>query len=210
MLIDKGYTVETISGVKANEESFKALSGKEINTIHIATHGFFLSEKKDIKKNAFLNPTMSDNVGRIDPMIRSGLLFAGANRVWTGKRGIDGVEDGILTAKEISALDFSKVQLIVLSACQSGLGDVEANEGVYGLQRAFKLAGAETLIMSLWEVDDAATRLLMKTFYEEYLNGKVKDNAFKAAINKVRNYKDETGKTPFSSPYYWAAFIMLD
>ena len=64
--------------------------------------------------------------------------------------------------------------------------------------------------MSLWEVDDAATRLLMKTFYEEYLNGKVKDNAFKAAINKVRNYKDETGKTPFSSPYYWAAFIMLD
>ena len=100
--------------------------------------------------------------------------------------------------------------MIVLSACQTGLGDVEANEGVYGLQRAFKLAGAETLIMSLWEVDDRATSLLMKTFYEEYLNKQNKDAAFRNAINKVRSYKDENGDTPFSSPYYWAAFILLD
>lgn len=210
MLVSKGYIVETISGVEANEESFKALSNQDISIIHIATHGFFLSEQNDIKKNAFLNPTMSDNVGRVDPMLRSGLLLAGANRVWTGKRGLDGVEDGILTAKEISSLNFSKVKLVVLSACQTGLGDIEANEGVYGLQRAFKLAGAETIIMSLWEVDDAATSLLMKTFYEEYLNGKAKDYAFKTAINKVRNHKNEKGETPFSSPYYWAAFIMLD
>lgn len=210
ILTKNGYSVETISGIKANEESFKAQSGKEIGIIHIATHGFFLSEQKDIKKNAFLNPTMSDNIGRIDPMLRSGLLFAGANRVWTGKRCIDGIDDGILTAKEIASLNFSKVKLIVLSACQTGLGDVEANEGVYGLQRAFKLAGAETLIMSLWEVDDKATSLLMKSFYEEYINGKAKDIAFKNAINKVRGYKDETGNCPFSSPYYWAAFIMLD
>lgn len=210
ILTNMGYAVETLSGVKANEESFKALSGKDINTIHIATHGFFLSEQKDIKKNAFFNPTMSDNIGRVDPMLRSGLLFAGANRAWTGKRSIDGIDDGILTAKEIAALNFSKVKLIVMSACQTGLGDVEANEGVYGLQRAFKLAGAETLIMSLWEVDDKATSLLMKTFYEDYLNGKVKDMAFRNAINKVRSYKDENGNTPFSSPYYWAAFIMMD
>lgn len=210
ILTNKGYTVVTISGIKANEESFKALSGKGISTIHIATHGFFLSEQKEIKKNAFLNPTMSDNLGRIDPMLRAGLLFAGANRAWTGKRIIDGIEDGILTAKEITALDFSKVKLIVLSACQTGLGDVEANEGVYGLQRAFKLAGAETLIMSLWEVDDKVTSILMKTFYEEYLNGKAKDVAFRSAINKVRSFKDTNGDTPFSSPYYWAAFIMLD
>ncbi len=210
ILTNKGYTVETLSGIKANEESFKALSGKDINTIHIATHGFFLSEQKDIKKNAFLNPTMSDNIGRVDPMLRSGLLFAGANRVWTGKRGIDGVEDGILTAKEITSLDFSKVELIVLSACQTGLGEVEANEGVYGLQRAFKLAGAETLIMSLWEVDDKATSLLMKSFYEAYLKGETKDRAFRDAINKVRGFKDKSGDEPFASPYYWAAFIMLD
>ena len=143
-------------------------------------------------------------------MLRSGLLFAGANRAWTGKRSIEGIDDGILTAKEIAMLNFSKVKLIVMSACQTGLGDVEANEGVYGLQRAFKLAGAETLIMSLWEVDDNATSLLMKTFYEDYLNGKAKDVAFRNAINKVRSYKDDNGDTPFTSPYYWAAFIMMD
>ena len=210
ILTNKGYTVEILSGINANEESFKALSGKDINTIHIATHGFFLSERKDIKKNAFLNPTLSDNIGRVDPMLRSGLLLAGANRAWTGKRSIEGIDDGILTAKEIAALNFSKVKLIVMSACQTGLGDVEANEGVYGLQRAFKLAGAETLIMSLWEVDDKATSLLMKSFYEDYLNGKAKDVAFRNAINKVRSYKDDNGDTPFSSPYYWAAFIMMD
>ena len=210
ILANNGYSVDNFSGVNANEESFKALSGIEVNTIHIATHGFFLSDTNVIRKNAFLNPTMSDKIGRIDPMLRSGLLLAGANRVWIGKRGITGVEDGILTAKEISSLDFSKVNLIVLSACQTGIGDVEANEGVYGLQRAFKLAGAETLIMSLWEVDDTATSLLMKTFYKEYLRGQEKDVAFKHAINEVRNYKDKKGNTPFSSPYYWASFILLD
>lgn len=210
ILANKGYTVELFSGIEANEESFKALSGKDINTIHIATHGFFLTDKKDIKKNAFLNPTMSETIGRVDPMLRSGLLFAGANRAWTGKRNIEGIDDGILTAKEITALDLSKVKLIVLSACQTGLGDVEANEGVYGLQRAFKLAGVETIIMSLWEVDDRATSLLMRTFYENYLNEKDKDVAFRNAINTVRNYKDDNGDTPFASPYYWAAFIMMD
>lgn len=210
ILTNKGYRVDVLSGVDANEESFKSLSGKEIHTIHVATHGFFLSDQKEIKRNAFLNPTMLESVGRIDPMLRSGLLFAGANRAWLGKRTIDGIEDGILTAKEIAGLNFSKVGLIVLSACQTGLGDVEANEGVYGLQRAFKLAGAETIIMSLWEVDDQATSLLMRTFYEKYLIGDTKDAAFRDAINKVRNYKDENGDKPYSSPYYWAAFIMLD
>ena len=210
ILTNEGYRVDILSGVDANEESFKSLSGKEIHTIHVATHGFFLSDQKEIKRNAFLNPTMLESVGRIDPMLRSGLLFAGANRAWLGKRTIDGIEDGILTAKEITGLNFSKVGLIVLSACQTGLGDVEANEGVYGLQRAFKLAGAETIIMSLWEVDDQATSLLMRAFYEKYLIGNTKDSAFRDAINKVRNFKDENGDKPYSSPYYWAAFIMLD
>ena len=208
ILANNGYTVETLSGISANEESFKALSGKDINTIHIATHGFFLSEQKDIKRDEFLNSLMLDNIGRVDPMLRSGLLFAGSRRVYDGKRRIEGIEDGVLTAKEIASLDFSNVKLIVMSACQTGLGEVKANEGVYGLQRAFKLAGAETLIMSLWEVNDKATSLLMKTFYEEYLSGKSKDIAFRNAVNKVRSYRD--ADDCFSSPYYWAAFIMMD
>lgn len=209
MFNNHNIDVELISGTSANEESFKALSGKGVNAIHIATHGFFLSDNADLKKNAFINPTMSDKVGFVDPMMRSGLLLAGGNRAWTGKRHIKGIEDGILTAKEISSLDFSGVDLVVLSACQTGLGDVKANEGVYGLQRAFKLAGVQTIIMSLWEVDDRATSIMMTVFYEKYLEGNSKDNAFKYALDAVRNYEVD-GKQLFNSPYYWAGFVMMD
>ena len=87
---------------------------------------------------------------------------------------------------------------------------MESNEGVYGLQRAFKLAGAKTIIMSLWEVDDIATTLLMKSFYDGYLNGETKDVAFRNATNTVRNYTDKNGNKLYESPYYWAAFIMMD
>lgn len=209
MFTNHNIDVKLISGTSANEESFKALSGKGFNAIHIATHGFFLSDNAELKKNAFINPTMSDKVGFVDPMMRAGLLFAGGNRAWTGKRHIKDIEDGILTAKEISTLDFSSVDLVVLSACQTGLGDVKANEGVYGLQRAFKLAGVQTIIMSLWEVDDRATSIMMSVFYEKYLEGYSKDNAFKYAIDAVRNYEVD-GKQPFNSPYYWAGFVMMD
>lgn len=209
MFTNHNIDVKFISGTSANEESFKALSGKGFNAIHIATHGFFLSDNAELKKNAFINPTMPDKVGFIDPMMRAGLLFAGGNRAWTGKRHIKDIEDGILTAKEISTLDFSSVDLVVLSACQTGLGDVKANEGVYGLQRAFKLAGVQTIIMSLWEVDDSATSIMMSVFYEKYLEGNSKDDAFKYAIDAVRNWKVD-GKLPFNSPYYWAGFVMMD
>lgn len=209
MFTNHNIDVKLISGTSANEESFKALSGKGFNAIHIATHGFFLSDNAELKKNAFINPTMSDKVGFVDPMMRAGLLFAGGNRAWTGKRHIKDIEDGILTAKEISTLDFSSVDLVVLSACQTGLGDVKANEGVYGLQRAFKLAGVQTIIMSLWEVDDRATSIMMSVFYEKYLEGYSKDDAFKYAIDAVRNWKVD-GKQPFNSPYYWAGFVMMD
>lgn len=85
-------------------------------------------------------------------------------------------------------MDFSSVDLVVLSACQTGLGDVKANEGVYSLQRAFKLAGVQTIIMSLWEVDDRATSIMMSVFYEKYLKGNSIDDAFKYAIDAVRNW----------------------
>lgn len=209
MFANHNINVELISGIGANEESFKALSGKGFNAIHIATHGFFLSDNAELKKNAFINPTMSEKIGLVDPMMRSGLLFAGGNRAWTGKRHINGIEDGILTAKEISILDFSSVDLVVLSACQTGLGDVKANEGVYGLQRAFKLAGVRTIIMSLWEVDDRATSIMMSVFYEKYLAGNTKDEAFKCAVDAVRSFQID-GKQTFNSPYYWAGFVMMD
>ena len=188
-----------------NEESFKQLDGTKTEVIHLATHGFFLP---DIE-----NPFVEDLVQRLgaakekpfeNPLLRSGLIMSGANNQWVAKDYImeNDIEDGILTADEISRLNLTKTKLVVLSACETGLGDVKNSEGVFGLQRAFKLAGVESLIMSLWKVPDDATAELMTTFYEQWLSGQTKQNAFKAAQLKVRE--------KYESPYYWAAFVMMD
>jgi len=133
----------------------------------------------------------------------SGLLFAGANLALDteDRSAFPAGDDGILTAKEVSRLDFKGLDLVVLSACQTGLGEV-TGEGVFGLQRGFKKAGAQTIIMSLWEVDDYATRLFMTEFFKDLTNGKTKREAFLAALDFVK------AKNP--DPKYWAAFVMVD
>ena len=133
---------------------------------------------------------------------RSGLLFAGANKTWVNGERVKGVEDGILTAEEISKLDLSTTEIVSLSACETGLGEIVSTEGVFGLQRAFKLSGAKTLIMSLWKVPDVATSKLMITFYKNWSSGMEVHQAFLTAQQKIRE--------EFSSPYYWAGFVMLD
>lgn len=189
-----------ISGIKANEESFKnKTNGNDL--IHIATHGFFLADKKEVALNPFVQALRTVD-SEPSAMIRSGLLFAGANRTWTGNNAIADIEDGILTAEEISNVNLSSTKLVVLSACETGLGEIKSSEGVFGLQRAFKLAGVQSLIMSLWKVDDNATMLLMNTFYDNWMNGMTKHNAFNSAIDTIRKQ--------YKSPYYWAAFVMLD
>lgn len=189
-----------ISGVKANEESFKSkTSGYDL--IHIATHGFFLTDKKEVALNPFVQGLRSVDA-EPSAMIRSGLLLAGANRTWTGIHVIPNVEDGILTAEEISNVNLFGTKLVVLSACETGLGEIKSSEGVFGLQRAFKLAGVQSLIMSLWKVDDNATMELMNTFYNNWLSGMSKHDAFNNAVEKIRGHH--------KSPYYWAAFVMLD
>ncbi|MBO7134465.1 MAG: CHAT domain-containing protein, partial [Bacteroidales bacterium] len=122
---------------------------------------------------------------------------------WQNKPLPEGIEDGILTAKEISFMDLRKTDLVVLSACQTALGEI-TGEGVFGLQRGFKKAGARTIIMSLWPVDDNATLLMMTEFYTNLTKGMSKREAFLAAQNKVKT------TTGFENPRYWAAFIMLD
>lgn len=131
------------------------------------------------------------------------LILAGGNNVWTGIDISGNIEDGILTAAEIAAMNLYGTDIVVLSACETGLGDI-SGDGVFGLQRAFKQAGVKTLIMSLWRVDDAATELIMKTFYENILAGKSKREAFSIAQNTVRTNEN------FTNPHYWAGFIMLD
>lgn len=189
-----------ISGVKANEESFKSKTNG-YDLIHIATHGFFLADKKEVALNPFVQGLRSVDA-EPNAMIRSGLLLAGANRTWTGIHVIPNIEDGILTAEEISNVNLSGTKLVVLSACETGLGEIKSSEGVFGLQRAFKLAGVQSLIMSLWKVDDNATMQLMNIFYGNWLGGMSKHDAFNNAIEKIRE--------KYKSPYYWAAFIMLD
>ena len=165
--------------------------------MHLATHGFYFPAKEV----NYLDYYQTKN--HISPMKRSGLMLAGGQTAWMGTRSIEQEHDGILTSEEIAAVDFSNVSMVVLSACQTGLGDIDTGaEGVIGIQRAFKLAGVQSLLMSLWKVDDNATSYMMQRFYSRMLSGETKHNAFKAAQQEVR-YK-------YPNPYYWAGFVMLD
>lgn len=184
------------------EESFKALSGKRTSIIHLATHGFFYKDEEAKFKPFFESLNMDQFKHRPDNSLkRSGLILSGGQRAWLGQPIPEVVEDGILLAEEIAAMDLNGTNLVVLSACETGLGEI-TSEGVFGLQRAFKKAGVQTLVMSLWKVDDAATSLMMRTFYEHLLAGKSKHEAFAIAQQAVRN--------KYENPYYWASFIMLD
>ncbi|MBR4353588.1 MAG: CHAT domain-containing protein [Bacteroidales bacterium] len=206
MLRQSGLDNTLRMGEEGTEASFKDLSGRRENIIHIATHGFYWNGRQARSIGERLGRIVEDGGVHEDvSMTRSGLLFAGANNTLRGREKQEGVEDGILTAKEIAHLDLRGTDLLVLSACQTGLGEV-SGEGVFGLQRGFKKAGVNTILMSLWEVDDDATRLLMTSFYKQLAKGLSKTDALKAAQKAVKNYK---GKD-FSSPYYWAAFILLD
>jgi len=168
-LKQSGVSCTLLTDSKATEESFKALSGKRTKILHISTHGFYYTPEeaernKDLK--FIQQPSSRINYEEDKSLTHSGLVFAGANNVLEGVEIPEGVDDGILTAKEISQIDLRGMDLVVLSACQTGLGDVTQGEGVFGLQRAFKKAGANTILMSLWKVDDKATQILMTSFYE--------------------------------------------
>ena len=201
-----GYAVDTLQGWRASEDAFyyytrPGLSAPRI--IHLATHGYFqdIPEKPNlINQVGDQRPVykLSDN-----PLIRSGLVLAGGNRVWSGQVALPNHEDGILTAYEISLLDLHQTELVALSACETGLGDIEGSEGVYGLQRAFKMAGARNLIVSLWQVNDNSTQKFMQAFYGAYLRDKRPiRQAFDKAVLQIKNL--------YSEPYFWAAFVLVE
>jgi len=196
-----GYSVKTIKGLEANEESVKSAAlNKKINVFHFATHGFFnpnpirLSGKQSLSGGkAFM---LSD-----DPLMRSGLMLAGANNVWSGKP-VKGIQDGILTGYEISNLSLPNTKLVVLSACETGLGQIEGSEGINGLQRAFKIAGVKSLVMSLWRVPDNTTSEFMQLFYQKLFEKKNIRQAFDEAQALMKNkYK--------SQPHKWAGLILI-
>ncbi len=200
----KGLNDLLYTGTIASEATFKKLNGTPTDIIHIATHGFYLpieeSKRQDLRFMGMDNERR--NVIVKNPLLRSGLAFAGANRAWRGDSIPDNWEDGILTSHEISQINLTHTDLVVLSACETALGDIKGSEGVFGLQRAFKMAGVQTLIMSLWKVPDAQTSQLMQGFYKYWLGGMSKHDAFTKAQNEVRKAN--------LNPYYWAAFVMVD
>jgi CHAT domain-containing protein len=211
LLQENNITAKLYTAAKANEESFKSLSGKHSNILHIGTHGFTwtdsVAKKQDYFSQRMRMQMLSEDKHHdtsIDPLNRCGLLFAGANIALQGnsKNLPEGVQDGILTAKEISLMDLRDANLVVLSACETAKGDI-TSEGVFGLQRAFKMAGVQTIIMSLWKVNDQATQLLMTEFYNNWIGKhQSKRDAFRNAQNTVR--------AKYEEPEYWAGFIMLD
>lgn len=201
LMRNKRVDVSAYIGKEGTEEAFKSLSGKHTPIIHIATHGFYYDEEHSKEKVFFSELDWERKALKDNSMQRSGLILSGGQNAWLGNDIPENVDDGILLAEEIASMDLSGTDLVVLSACETGLGDI-TSDGVFGLQRAFKMAGVQTLVMSLWKVDDNATSLMMQTFYEHLLSGKSKRESFKLAQAAVR--------AKYQEPYYWAGFIMLD
>jgi CHAT domain-containing protein/tetratricopeptide (TPR) repeat protein len=196
-----GFRSKLFKEGNATEESIKGLDGIATPyVLHIATHGFFFENiKQEIPKDIISIEKKHQSFE--NPMLRSGLLLAGANKFWTKNTEQTTTDDGVLTASEISNLDLSACQLVVLSACETGLGQINGSEGVFGLQRAFKMAGVKNIIMSLWKVPDDQTAELFNLFYEECFAGKTIHDAFQTAQTKMQAKY---------APYYWAGFILLE
>ncbi len=170
---------------QATEAALKQISGPRL--LHIATHGFFLPDAKIEGKTPFPTSELA--------FTRSGLALAGANQLKSGD------DDGLLTAWEVAGLDLWGTKLVVLSACDTGVGEIKNGDGVYGLRRAFVLAGSETQVMSLWSVSDQGTKELMVAYYKRLLRGEGRGEA-------LRQVQLQMLKNPARRhPYYWASFI---
>ena len=201
---------QVYTGSQANEEVLR--KGVSAQILHLATHGFFLDDVPDCASTSLGRSLMvaSRPMGRrigvkeMPPLLRSGIALAGANI----QGGIDdsGQNDGIVTAEEISSLNLKRTEMVVLSACETGLGVIKEGEGVLGLRRAFSMAGAKSLVMSLWKVPDNETRSLMEAFYQNYFFGHMNrcQALRKAALKQIRTMENMHGH---SNPYYWGGFV---
>jgi len=206
---------------RALEEKVKELHHPQV--LHIATHGFFLEDVEQLLENNLSRgisgvlPTemaihaqqeskLSKTVEFRNPLLRSGLALAGANGLVDNIPLSEGAEDGILTAAEVTSMDLYGTDLVVLSACNTGLGEIHHGEGVSGLRRAFRIAGAKNIIMSLWNIPDEETSWLMEAFYKNYFKGKSPASALKSARKTVRARLIE--RDGVDNPYFWGAFVL--
>lgn len=202
LLKKRGWKSEVYTDALALEETIKRVRHPRI--LHLATHGFFLPDAERARQLfASELPSTFD-----DPMLRSGLVFAGVDRALSGEASNRQADEGVLTAYEAMELNLQGTELVVLSACETGLGTVKNGEGVFGLRRAFLVAGTETILMTLWSIPDRETQELMALFYENWLFlGKDKHEALREAQLKMR----ERVKTRYGKdlPFYWGAFVLI-
>ena len=202
-----GINALIYEGDNATEEIFKNMNGHFPHMLLLSTHGYCIPkesngalqmaiprDKEDAEELSIEDETLS----------RTGLVLAGANQYLLGEKKAN-QEDGFITARELSRMNLDNTDLVVLSACETGIGET-SSEGVIGLQRGFKRAGAKTLVMSLWKVDDYATSLFMEKFFSCFF----KFNSKQKAMTETINYLRTTDSGKWDDPKYWAAFILLD
>ena len=197
------YVANKIDGDLLTEDEASVLNVQERNSpkiIHIASHSFFLGNKEEklaLSSILFANSFNKQNSKYEDPLLRSGIVLSGANYPKFNK-----IDDGYLTALEVSKLDFSGTELVVISGCESGLGELKSGDSIYGLKRSIAVAGARSSLLSLWEVDDKATEAFMKTFYSKLKEGEGRSNALASTQKEFRNHSIPAWR----HPYVWAAF----
>lgn len=194
LLQEKQWKVNQFLEQDASEEKIKGITSAEI--LHIATHGFFIADGESTEHVIFSNNLEH---AASNPLLRSGLILSGVGKQLSGKETT--TEDGILTAYEAIALPLENTNLVILSACETGQGEIRNGEGVYGLQRAILMAGAHHLLMSLWKVDDEATQELMTEFYTEWLTTQNLSGAYRKAQLTI--------KEKYKTPHYWAGFVLV-
>jgi CHAT domain-containing protein len=195
-------------GPEAREAELKAAVSPRV--LHLATHGFFLSDQ-DFKRTNALRDSWIGNSGTRwnaslpkddweNPLVRCGIALAGANHAGQITNSV--AEDGLLTGLEASLLNLQGTELVILSACDSGTGEVQIGEGVMSLRRAFRIAGAQTVLASHWKVSDKATSQLMTEFIRRWRSGEPRAKAWREAQLSLLHSKE------YSNPYFWAAFTL--
>ena len=198
LMNNKNWEVTTYTEASALEARVKSVRSPTV--LHLATHGYFFEDVAKEKESTTRMMGVDTKKATQNPLLRSGLLFAGAKNTLNGNEPKSG-DNGLLTAYEASYMNLRGTELVVLSACETGRGEIKNGEGVYGLQRAMQQAGAENIIMSMWKVDDKVTQEFMTTFYEKWLGGVSMRNAFNQTQKQI--------KEKYEHPYYWGAFVMI-
>lgn len=213
-LADRGMETKVFIYSEAVERAIKAAIRRP-KILHIASHGFYLEDSyKPVKEQLGIyevsNEEARSSFSYIEnPFLRSGIALAGVNTVMSGKKVPDDAEDGVLFALDVLTTDLTGTELVVLSACETGLGDIRLGEGITGLRKAFVLAGAKALLITLWAIDDQLTLQLMNSFYNYLLNGQNKASSLRRAQLRLIELLRTFNNQEYVNPLYWAGFICV-